>query len=86
MPMQHSESARTRGALHRLVIGSLFAAGALLATTGMDAVPTGNAAQLADAAAIAPPAIPAYERARALHRRTVWSDLRKGVILISPSG
>ena len=47
----------------------------------MDAVATGTAAQAADAAASAPPAMPAYERARALQRRTAWSDLRKGVIL-----
>jgi hypothetical protein len=47
----------------------------------MDAVATGTAAQVADAAAAAPPAMPAYERARVLQRRTAWSDLRKGVIL-----
>ena len=47
----------------------------------MDAVATGTAAQVADAATTAPPAMPAYERARVLQRRTAWSDLRKGVIL-----
>jgi hypothetical protein len=47
----------------------------------MDAVATGTAAQVADAATTAPPAMPAYERVRALQRRTAWSDLRKGVIL-----
>lgn len=47
----------------------------------IDAVATGTAAQVADAATTAPPAMPAYERARALQRRTAWSDLRKGVIL-----
>lgn len=47
----------------------------------MEAVATGNAAQMADAATVTPPAAPAYEHARALQRRTVWSDLRKGVIL-----
>ena len=47
----------------------------------IDAVATGTAAQVADAATTAAPAMPAYERARALQRRTAWSDLRKGVIL-----
>jgi hypothetical protein len=48
----------------------------------MDAVASGNAVAAAAAAAEAPPpSMPAYERARFLHRRTVWSDLRKGVIL-----
>ena len=51
-------------------------------TSAMDAVASGNAVAAAAAAAEAPPAnMPAYERARFLHRRTVWSDLRKGVIL-----
>jgi hypothetical protein len=27
------------------------------------------------------PANPAYEQARLLHRRAVWSDLRKGIII-----
>ena len=45
----------------------------------MDAVASGNAASVAAAAASA--SAPAYEHARSLHRRTVWSDLRKGVIL-----
>ena len=48
--------------------------------TAMDAVASGNAASVA-AAAVPPPANPAYDQARYLHRRTVWSDLRKGVIL-----
>jgi hypothetical protein len=46
----------------------------------MDAVASGTAASVA-AAAVPPPGNPAYEQARYLHRRTVWSDLRKGVIL-----
>jgi len=46
----------------------------------MDAVASGTAASVA-AAASPPPTSPAYEHARYLHRRTVWSDLRKGVIL-----
>jgi hypothetical protein len=46
----------------------------------MDAVASGTAASVA-AAAAPPPNAPAYEQARYLHRRTVWSDLRKGVIL-----
>jgi hypothetical protein len=50
--------------------------------SAMDAVASGNAVAAAAAAAEAPPpSMPAYERARFLHRRTVWSDLRKGVIL-----
>jgi len=51
-------------------------------TSAMDAVASGNAVAAAAAAAETPPPnMPAYERARFLHRRTVWSDLRKGVIL-----
>jgi hypothetical protein len=46
----------------------------------MEAVASGTAAAVA-AAAVPPPGNPAYEQARYLHRRTVWSDLRKGVIL-----
>ena len=46
----------------------------------MDAVASGTAASVA-AAAMPPPGNPAYEQARSLHRRTVWSDLRKGVIM-----
>jgi len=49
--------------------------------TAMDAVAAGNAASLAAAATAAPVGTPAYEHARALQRRTMWSDLRKGVIL-----
>jgi hypothetical protein len=49
--------------------------------TAMDAVASGNAASLAAAATAAPAGTPAYDHARALQRRTVWSDLRKGVIL-----
>jgi hypothetical protein len=45
----------------------------------MDAVASGNAAAMA--AAVPPAAGPAYDHARALQRRAVWSDLRKGVIL-----
>ncbi len=46
----------------------------------MEAVASGTTASVA-AAATAPTSTPAYEQARFLHRRTVWSDLRKGVIL-----
>ena len=46
----------------------------------MEAVASGTTASVA-AAAMPPPGNPAYEQARYLHRRTVWSDLRKGVIL-----
>ena len=49
--------------------------------TAMEAVASGNAASLAATATAAPAGPPAYEHARALQRRTVWSDLRKGVIL-----
>jgi len=48
--------------------------------TAMDAVASGTAASVA-AAATPPPGNPAYDQARYLHRRTVWSDLRKGIIL-----
>ena len=48
--------------------------------TAMDAVASGTAASVAAAAAPAQ-GNPAYDQARYLHRRTVWSDLRKGVIL-----
>jgi hypothetical protein len=47
--------------------------------TAMDAVASGNAAAVA--AAVEPTTDPAYNHARALRRRAVWSDLRKGVIL-----
>ncbi|HET9748830.1 MAG TPA: DUF6249 domain-containing protein [Casimicrobiaceae bacterium] len=47
--------------------------------TAMDAVASGNAPAMA--AAVEPTADPAYNNARALRRRAVWSDLRKGVIL-----
>jgi hypothetical protein len=50
-------------------------------TAAMDAVASGHAAPVAEAAASTPPGVPAYEHARALHRRAIWSDLRKGVIL-----
>jgi hypothetical protein len=50
--------------------------------TAMDAVAAGTAASVAAAAtAPAPPGNPAYDQARYLHRRTVWSDLRKGIIM-----
>ena len=55
--------------------------GVVPTAAAMDAVASGNAASVADAVATGPAAIPAYDHARALHRRTVWSDLRKGVIL-----
>lgn len=47
--------------------------------TAMDAVASGNAPAMASA--VEPTADPAYNSARALRRRAVWSDLRKGVIL-----
>jgi len=49
--------------------------------TAMDAVASGNASAMA--AAVAPTADPAYNHALALRRRAVWSDLRKGVILVA---
>lgn len=54
--------------------------------TAMEAVASGNtpasvAATGAAMQAAAAAATPAYERARFMHRRTVWSDLRKGVLL-----
>ena len=55
--------------------------GIVAPAVAIDAVATGTTAQVADAATTAPPAMPAYERARAVQRRTAWSDLRKGVIL-----
>jgi hypothetical protein len=55
--------------------------GVVPTTAAMDAVASGSAVPMADAATSGPAAIPAYEHARALQRRTVWSDLRKGVIL-----
>ncbi len=53
--------------------------GVILPSTAMDAVASGTASSLA--AAAAPASAPAYEQARFLRRRAVWSDLRKGVIL-----
>jgi hypothetical protein len=49
----------------------------------MDAIASGTAASVAATAAAPPPppGMPAYEQARYLRRRAVWSDLRKGVIL-----
>jgi len=55
--------------------------GVLPPTTAMDAVASGNAVSMAAAATAAPAGTPAYEHARALQRQTVWSDLRKGIIL-----
>ncbi|HEX2390833.1 MAG TPA: DUF6249 domain-containing protein [Casimicrobiaceae bacterium] len=55
--------------------------GVVTTTAAMDAVASGAAVPMADAATSGPAAIPAYEHARALQRRTVWSDLRKGVML-----
>jgi hypothetical protein len=50
--------------------------------TAMDAVASGTAASVAASAVPPPPpGVPAYEQARYLRRRVVWSDLRKGVIL-----
>jgi hypothetical protein len=56
--------------------------GVLPPTTAMDAVASGNAVSMAAAATPAPAGTPAYEHARALQRQTVWSDLRKGIILL----
>ncbi|MDQ2916580.1 MAG: DUF6249 domain-containing protein [Pseudomonadota bacterium] len=53
--------------------------GVVAPSAAMDAVASGTASSLA--AAVAPAGNPAYDQARFLHRRTVWSDLRKGVIL-----
>ena len=55
--------------------------GVLPPTTAMDAVASGNAVSMAAAATATPAGTPAYEHARALQRQTVWSDLRKGIIL-----
>jgi hypothetical protein len=55
--------------------------GVLPPTTAMDAVASGNAVSMAAAATSAPAGTPAYEHAHALQRQTVWSDLRKGIIL-----
>lgn len=54
--------------------------------TAMEAVAAGNAPASVAAAgaamqAAAAAATPAYERARFVHRRAVWSDLRRGVLL-----
>jgi Domain of unknown function (DUF6249) len=49
--------------------------------TAMEAVASGTAASVAAAATPPPTDLPAYEQARYLRRRAVWSDLRKGVIL-----
>ena len=54
--------------------------GVVAPAAAMEAVASGTAASVA-AAAVPPPGNPAYEQARYLHRRTVWSDLRKGIIL-----
>jgi len=56
--------------------------GVLPQATAMDAVASGNAVSMAAAATAAPVGTPAYEHARALQRQTVWSDLRKGVVLL----
>jgi cytoskeletal protein RodZ len=55
--------------------------GVVSPTAAMDAVASGNAARVAEAASATPPGVPAYEHANALRQRAVWSDLRKGVIL-----
>jgi hypothetical protein len=53
--------------------------GAVPPNVAMDAVAAGTTPSVV--AAAAGPSTPAYEQARLLHRRAVWSDLRKGVIL-----
>lgn len=56
--------------------------GVVSPAVAMDAVASGAAAAVAAAAAAPPPGNrPAYEHARLVHRRSVWSDLRKGVLL-----
>jgi len=56
--------------------------GVLPPAAAMEAVASGSQAAAAATATAPPPAgMPAYEYARSLQRRTVWSDLRKGVIL-----
>ena len=62
--------------------------GVVTPTAAMDAVASGNpssspalAAAGAALSAAASASTPAYEHARFLHRRVVWSDLRKGIIL-----
>jgi hypothetical protein len=55
--------------------------GVVSPAAAMDAVASGTAPSVAAAAAAPPPGYPAYEHARYLRRRTVWSDLRKGIIL-----
>jgi hypothetical protein len=57
--------------------------GVVPTATAMEAVASGHAAAVAAAATEAslPPTAPAYARAASLQRRTVWSDLRKGVVL-----
>jgi uncharacterized protein DUF6249 len=52
--------------------------GVIPTAAAMDAVASGSPVP---PAAANPAAVPAYEYARSLQRRTVWSDLRKGVIL-----
>jgi len=51
----------------------------------MDAVASGTAGSVAAAATAPapPPGMPAYEQVRYVRRRAVWSDLRKGVILLA---
>ena len=51
----------------------------------MDAVASGTAASVAGAATAPPPppGMPAYEQVRYVRRRAVWSDLRKGIILLA---
>jgi hypothetical protein len=53
--------------------------GAVAPSVAMDAVAAGTSPGVVAAAAA--PSTPAYEQARLLQRRAVWSDLRKGVIL-----
>lgn len=53
--------------------------GAVAPSVAMDAVAAGTSPGVVAAAGA--PSAPAYEQARLVHRRAVWSDLRKGVIL-----
>ena len=56
--------------------------GVVTPAAAMDAVASGNPASSPPLAGPAAPAsTPAYEYARLLQRRVVWSDLRKGIIL-----
>ena len=54
--------------------------GVVPTAAAMEAVASGATPESA-AVSAAPAGTPAYDQARLIHRKTVWSDLRKGVIL-----